>query len=218
MEPTEQVPTPLNPLIEDVAFILNSQANEIGNFVGAMYQTQEQYGNPVPGEPISKENILIEGASRYALIMVCSFEDEFTDRVDFLIGRNVERDRLLKLKRIARPALNGIRHFTGLRDYRSKLLAHNMRVQREDNRNAFRGSFISDLKVPITLPDYKFIAQCVHLCRRVFNKIFPEYERLPTDFIQEHTNGNLPVGYTTAEADARINEIVEQLRTLEGNE
>ncbi|RZK44980.1 MAG: hypothetical protein EOO61_01820 [Hymenobacter sp.] len=205
----------LNPLIEDIAFILNSHTNEIANMVRSMYQTFEEHGHPPKdANALRKEDIMMEGTSRYALILVCSFIDEWDDQIATLIGKGVERDRFLKLKKIAKPALDGIRSFTGLRDYRSKLLAHNSRIGHEGNRNAFRGSFIAELLVPITLPDFKFIANCIYFCQEVFNKEFEEYKRLPGDFIAEHTDRSLPKGMTTAECDARLKVIQENINRL----
>lgn len=208
-------PTPaLNPEIEDIYFILNSHANEIAKMLHAMYETAEQYGVPKPGDPLTKETILVHTASRMMLIMVCSFEDEFHDQSNYLIGSNIERDRLIKIKKIAKPALDGIRSFSGLRDYRSKLLAHNTRIGREGNRNAFRGNFISNLNIPTTLPDLRFVMNCVHHCREVFNAVFPEYKRLPSEFIAEHTEINVPPGMTTEECEARMTVIIKEVITI----
>jgi hypothetical protein len=208
----------LNPEIEDVSFILNSLSNTITNMVQAMYHTFEKHGHPVvTANGPRTEDVMMEGASRYALILVCSFMDEWDGQIDALIGQGMERDRLVKVRRIAKPAIDEIRTFDGLRDYRSKLLAHNPRIGRDGNRNALRGNFVANLRVPVSLPDYRLLANCIHYCKRVFNKEFPEYDRLPSDFIAEHTDRNFPKGITTAYFEQRIDDVGKRIAELGRN-
>ena len=197
--------------IEDAHHLLNTTANEIEHYVMTAVTLVEKIGNPERGAPIRPEDALMQGSLMYSLIRAVAFMDEW-EELGNLVSKGIEKDRLLKLRRVAKPMLSKVRElFPDLREYRT-ILAHNARANKGENTtNAFRGDYLSKLVVPVSLPDYILISNCLKICKELFNKAFPKYNILPSEFIAKNTVLNLRKGLTRAEQDQVVTDLIKQL-------
>ncbi|GAA4368961.1 hypothetical protein GCM10023185_42170 [Hymenobacter saemangeumensis] len=198
--------------IEDVVFILNSTANEVEHYVESakeVFTKNKLAEKSFPRELIPEEK-LIQAAFMFIVIRICSFMDEWDDQIGELIAQGIEPERFRKLKKVTKPVSKEIRKFTGLVEMRN-LLAHNARIQKQGYANAYRGGYIASLKVPITIPDYMLVSDCLKIMKEILNKAFPECVQLPGDFIAANTGRNLPVGITEAEKSAIIADLIKQV-------
>ena len=185
--------------LEDCVFILNSIANRTRNFIKAAVESSDSVPKPEKGKEPLKENTLIFAALSYSLVQASAFLDEWERQFLGLKQKGIEVARVEKVVQIVEPALEAIRSFTGLRDYRNWTLAHNSRIRDLKYKNAYRGSHISALKVPVTLPDYMLVGDCLTFCAEMVRAEFEEYYTKPSDFVEAHTDLNLPVGLTHEE-------------------
>lgn len=200
----------LNKELEDSVFILNVLSNEIEHYTfTAKKVIHEKHENQ--DSTFGNVDILMHGCLLYSIIKVCAFLDEWNDHLSSLIGKGVERDRIIKVKKITKPAISKVNEYSGLRDYRNWLLAHNSRVQREQDENAYRGNYITQLKVPILINDYTLISDCLKICKEILNQEFKEYYKLPSDFIAENTIVVKKEGLKEAEYKIVIAQIIEQV-------
>lgn len=201
--------------IEDVAFILDSQANRLINMVVSAVRTLEQYGKFDKNIPEVKEQTLAKYAFDYALITVCSFLDEWEMQIGHLIKNNIEKDRFIRMKIIAKPAIAGIKQYTGVREYRNTVLAHNPRIGKVKDKNTFRGDYMASLKVPASTHDYVFLMNCVNFCRNIFNRMFPEYVSISENFIRNHTTINRSTGKSEKYINIELEIIQLEIQQLE---
>lgn len=192
------MPTPQEEL-EDCVFILNSIANTAKNFINAAVESADGVPKPEKGKKLSKENTLMFATLIYSLVQVSAFLDEWERQFLGLKQRGIEAARVEKVAQIVEPALEAIRSFTGLRDYRNWALAHNSRIRDMKYKNAYRGNHISALKVPVTLPDYMLVGDCLTFCAEMVRTEFEEYYTKPSDFVEANTDLSLPVGLTHEE-------------------
>ena len=55
------------------------------------------------------------------------------------------------------------------------------------------------------------VANCLKICKELFNKAFPEYNILPSEFIAKNTVINLRKGITRDEQDGIVTDLIKQL-------
>jgi len=77
---------------------------------------------------ITLDKVVISGLLNYNLIVICSFLDEWNNEFN-PIKIPEYSERILKIKTYTKPIFKRINKWTGLKNYRNVVLAHNLRAK-----------------------------------------------------------------------------------------
>jgi hypothetical protein len=132
------------------------------------YLNQIQYQGFYSQIPFSRAIGAI--AENQLIINSCSFIDEFEKE---LIPSRFPKysERIIKFKKIIKPALSRIKKWNGLRDARNHIVAHNLRIK---GISVFESQKIIKYNVPSTDEEYILLADLIFLISENVKEVFPE--------------------------------------------
>lgn len=103
------------------------------------------------------------------IITSCSYMEEW----EYLGSLSVEDSRIIKLRKIVKPAVKRIYQWKDIKDFRNSVLAHNLRIRKHNNINALY-NIASKLNVPRSFYDFQLLVGCIYVTKNVMLKIFPK--------------------------------------------
>jgi|GEM_PF-2446994 len=106
----------------------------------------------------------------YIIILICSFLDEYNQQ--FIPTKcPVLHDRIRQFKTQMKPVLTRINQWSGLKNYRNHILAHNLRLK--DNLSIFDSDGVS-FNVPNSHDEIVLLGELAALITKNIGKEFPE--------------------------------------------
>jgi hypothetical protein len=152
--------------------------------------------------------------SSYSLVTIqtISFLDEFSEfRVP---PTSALYQDILFLRKGLKPAIKALQQWKEMRDFRSNVLAHNLRNQK-DNQNSVFQRGLDSYDAPKNGHDLGVLISCVSIIRQVLEQKFGDRQQQLRNFIQANRKPSIPARYLTqSETSAAIESIVQQVSAL----
>jgi hypothetical protein len=119
-----------------------------------------------------------------ALLMAHNFLDEY-ERY-FKSADAITQKKINAVKRAVKPAIQEVKKWTGLRDFRNHVLAHNYRIKEKGYKSVFLDGELLAYHIPRSLSDLTLLIQCIDFIAKVIARYFQsDYD----NFLQEMTAG-----------------------------
>lgn len=194
--------------LQGTLYTLLHLANQIDLFYKAAVELNAKLKdwNPVISESDPKmtlDKVAIPACTNNIFILAVSFLDEWNEH---FTPNNLPafKDRILKVRRITKPAFKRIGKWTGLKDGRNIVFAHNLRVKGQD-------IFTSGKKHNLVFPMYNTEVSLLHdLIWLVSGELLDEFADIEIDVnrsIQDGINFQSQHIDSNAEVDTIFNEI-----------
>ena len=132
------------------------------------------------------------------LMNSCSFLDEYNKH--FLFKSEPEfKDRILAIKKIAKPAFKKVNEWTDLREYRNQMIAHNFRI----NDDAFSFNMLGQYNAPRTYRDIVLLRRHLMMIQGIIEAEFTSEMTNVNDYIQSFPVQEQQVNYDNIETDIK---------------
>jgi hypothetical protein len=212
MEPT---PAPLTnqERIEDTLYILSATANRNYNLLSNCLRVYDAS----KGEPTEPQMALIRGVWMLGIIQFSAFLDEWNQQFLKLKEAGIEVERVEKVERIAKPALDTIALYPSIKAMRDTVLAHNSRTRITRGSpyvNSFRGGLISTFVTPANMSEFMLLATACLEAAQVAKEEFSEFYIEPDDFVAQYTQPNTVQARDNQECFALHESMLEQIAAL----
>lgn len=143
------------------------------------------------------------------LLDVCSYIDEYNKHFASK-SESQFKDRILSVKRIAKPAFKKINEWSGLKEYRSQMIAHNFRV----NEDIFSFNKLGQYKAPRTYADIAMLRKYLMMVQTIIEAEFQNELPNINPYIKGFTVQSRTTNHETIEDDlqnvvAKINSLCE---------
>jgi len=141
------------------------------------------------------------------LLDVCSYIDEYNKH--FLTKAEPQfKERILSVKKIAKPALKKVNEWTGLKEYRNQMIAHNFRV----NEDAFSFNRLGQYNAPRTYSDIALLRKYLMMVQTIIEAEFQSELPYVNPYIKSFEVQKQKTNYETIEED--ITGVVEEINSL----
>ncbi|WP_133299850.1 hypothetical protein [Larkinella punicea] len=115
--------------------------------------------------------IIIGTGSAHIIIMLCAFLDEYSS--EFVHTKYPQYSkRIDKVRKSLKPVIKRINSWSGLRDYRNQVLAHNLRIK--NGESLFLIGKEHSYKVPTTINELTLISELLSIIYLSIGITFPE--------------------------------------------
>ena len=133
------------------------------------------------------------------LMNTCSFLDEYNKH--FQAKSEPEfHERILSVKKIAKPAYKKMKEWKDLREYRNNMIAHNFRI----NEDVFSFKMSGQYKVPRTYLDLVLFRKYLMMIFGIIEAEFSDHMPKINDFIKSFEVKELQVNYDTVEDELTL--------------
>lgn len=123
---------------------------------------------------VDGNSVIYLGIKSIILILAKSFLDEWNDGLICKTEQN-DKDRLIELKQKALPAINRIRKWNDIDEFRNSILAHNFRKGKKFKyESAFIGSHIDSLNVPDHITELVLLSELIDIATSIICEPFKE--------------------------------------------
>jgi hypothetical protein len=212
-------PIPLTPQerIEDTLLILNITAFRNYHLLSNCIKVYDESSDNITEAQLA----LITGVRLFGIIQFSAFLDEWNRQFLQLKVDGIEADRVEKVERIAKPALDILDLYPSIRDMRNSVLAHNSRTrltQRSPYLNAYRGNLISTFVTPASISEFMLLAATCLEIAQVAREEFAEYYIEPEDFMSQYTIPNVVIPRTNTECYTLHTDMLAQIAALKQSE
>ncbi len=156
------------------------------------------------------DKVVVSGLVNYNLIVVCSFLEEWNNEFN---SSNIPEfaDRINKLKLFTKPILKKISKWSGLKEYRNVVLAHNLRIK--GGSSVFDSSNDIEFKVPNSSTEILLINSLVSILMTYlldeFSDIELELDKSLSDFVR--------INKTLVNSDEDISKTILEVESLKKN-
>lgn len=155
--------------LQSQIFLLVETLNEIGNNHEAL---REMKLNNFFDKRMNLENSSHTLISNYAIIMFCSFMDEYEERFNIHFLKSVDPERILKVKEKNGAGIKRIKKWKDLGDFRNYMAAHNFRIK---GKSFFSNEFEKFIfKIPNTVSEKNLFSGIIFLICLNIKSEFPE--------------------------------------------
>ncbi len=132
------------------------------------------------------------------LMNTCSYLDEYNKH--FLSKAEPEfKDRILTVKKIAKPAFKKVMEWSDLREYRNQMIAHNFRI----NDDAFSFNMLGQYNAPRTYRDIVLLRKHLMMIQGVVEAEFTSEMTNVNDYIKSFPVKEQQINYDNIEADIK---------------
>ena len=121
----------------------------------------------------SSEEILLANAKSLIIIYTLSF---LTEWENFLVpqSENDYKRTVIKYKKIAKPAIDRIKKWTGIKSFRNTVLAHNFRNQNNNDEPVFLSESTDNLVIPDHISELYLLMMCTKTATKIISEPFKE--------------------------------------------
>lgn len=164
---------------------------------------------------INKEtrDIIFLAIFSQTLILTNSFLDEF-DKF-FTSKKPDENRKISKVKKVVKPAVSQIRKWTDLKIFRNNVLAHNLRVNKQNNVSVFLDGRIHNYNIPKDISDLQVLVQCLLMTKSVILENYQsEYQSFSNNI---KSISPLPIEKSKTNRKELLNKIYNQIKELTEN-
>lgn len=147
--------------LDESIFILNILHSEINRKVQALLHPSVYKLDP------SVLNVFNNMTFERCVISIVSYFDEY----DKHFGKQVPEDKKEIVGKIYRRVKKDIKKFSGLKDYRNQVLAHNLRVGGKPIYNLVN---LQEYKIPQQVQEFTFLASSITHLTDAINTLFPK--------------------------------------------
>jgi hypothetical protein len=132
------------------------------------------------------------------LLDVCSYMDEYNKH--FAAKAELQfKERIVELKRIAKPAVKKINKWSGLKEYRNQMIAHNFRV----NEDTFSFNKLGQYNAPRTYADIALLRKYLMMVQTIIEAELQSELPNVNPYIQSFEVQNRTTNYETIEEDLK---------------
>lgn len=187
--------------LDESIFILNILHSEIKRKVQALIHPS------VYNLDVKVLNVFNRMTFESCVISIVSYFDEY----DKHFGKYVPEEKKDMVGKIYRRVKKDIKKFSGLKDFRNQILAHNLRSGGKPIYNMVN---LMEYKLPQQLPEFTFLATSITHLTDAINTIFPQsHSRILREFEQFQRSGNVPLR-PIATYEELERDLIEQLNDI----
>lgn len=179
------------------------------NFIGnEVENTYKAFGNIIGKVDDADEKVLWVASTSYVLIRSVAFLDEY----NCIVSSSDEelKPTIVAIRKAVQPAIDQIRLWKGLTDFRNHVLAHNLR-----DKNLMISVFengLSSYDVPKNGYDLMVFYNCIVMVKKVFQSAFGEKLGRLQNFLDSRLETGVGNKFTSEEAAmAKVLEITNQI-------
>jgi hypothetical protein len=209
--------------IEDTVFILNAIATRVSSCMNAIKHAIEAGLPPMvklEDKPPTPNQVLVTATVTLILIQASAFLDEWNTQFLYLRKCGIEPALVTKVESIVQPALAILHSYDGLKDYRNRFLAHNLRQRVDDlvtkkatYQNAFRNNLVTSSSIPLSIHECFLVCECISVIAEVVSNEFRPFYKTPAQFIRDHNDvTKVRAGLSGEECQRRTANMVESVR------
>lgn len=141
------------------------------------------------------------------LLDVCSYVDEYNKH--FLNKAEAQfKERILSVKKIAKPAFQKVNDWTELKEYRNQMIAHNFRV----NGDTFSFNRLGQYNAPRTYSDIALLRKYLMMVQTIIEAEFQPELPYVNPYIKSFEVQKRKTSYETIEDD--LTAVVEEINSL----
>lgn len=141
------------------------------------------------------------------LMDMCSYIDEYNKHFASKAEQQF-KDRIISLKKIARPAVKKINEWTGLKEYRNQMIAHNFRI----NEDVFSFTKLGQYNSPRTYADIALLRKYFMMVQTIIEAEFQNELPKVNPYIKGFEVQDRMTNYETIEEDLKT--VVEKINSL----
>lgn len=209
--------------IEDTVFILNAIATRMSSCMNAIKHAIEAGLPPMvklEDKPPTPNQVLVTATVTLILIQASAFLDEWNTQFLYLRKCGIEPALVTKVESIVQPALAILHSYDGLKEYRNRFLAHNLRQRVDDPvtkkptyHNAFRNNVVTSSAIPLSIHECFLVCECISVIAEVVSNEFRPFYKTPAQFIRDHNDvTKVRAGLSGEECQRRTTNMVESVR------
>ena len=140
---------------------------------------------------VTLDRVIISGLLNYYLVVICSFLDEWNN--EFTPNNHKEfSGRILQLKKYTKPILKRINQWSGIKDFRNIILAHNLREK--GGESVFNPDSKVDFNKPVSSNDYLLINNLLNALMKYtlteFQDVKLELDKSLGDYVKVNTESD----------------------------
>jgi len=182
-------------------FLANSIEQTVKGFVAIINKIED-----------SDEKALYVASYSLVTIQTISFLDEYS-RLNVDPTAELHQD-ILFIRNALKPAIKALQQWKEMRDFRSHVLAHNLRNQKDNHNSVFQRG-LDSYDAPKNGNDLSVVISCVSIIRQVLERKFGSTQQLLRGYIQINRMPSVPAWYSNhSEATAAIDAIVKQVSSF----
>lgn len=141
----------------------------------------DEYRTCLIKEKNNSKSVMYAIIESQILLTSCSYMDEWE-----LFGKLIkEEPRILKLRKVVKPAIDRINKWSDMKYYRNSIIAHNHRIRKENNSVAIL-NMDREFKCPNSFFDFSLLMGCIYITKNVllrffaieFNQILPKLNNI----------------------------------------
>jgi hypothetical protein len=165
------------------------------------------YSNRKEGEWNEKDKTHFISLFNSILLNICSYIDEYN--LNFLhISEPEFKNRIIDVKRIAKPAFKKIGEWTDLHNYRNHMIAHNFRI----DGNEFSFNNLGQYNAPRTYRDLVMLRKHLVMISTIIEAEFEIEKHSLNSFINSFPVKEQQISYETVEQD--LIDVLNQINSL----
>lgn len=174
-----------------------------------LFQTLIDLGYHLKGDGdwTPKERVHYVTIYNTVLLNICSFLEEY-DNHFLAFAENEFKERILRVKKIAKPAYNKVKEWRELKQYRNNIIAHTLRIDKKD----FSLSKLGDYDSPRTYLDLVIIRKYFMMIYTIILMEFEEELSSINNFVRNFNQKNPPRKHENAAAE--LNNVVKKINVL----
>lgn len=167
--------------LDESIFILNILHSEINRKVQALIHPS------VYNLDIKVLKVFNNMTFESCVILIVSYFDEYDNH----FGKYVPEEKKEIVGKIYKRVKKDVKKFSGLKDFRNQILAHNLRIGGKPIYNLVN---LMEYKIPQQLPEFTFLAASITHLTNAINTLFPKsHNRILGEFEQFQRSGNVPI-------------------------
>jgi len=177
--------------------------------IAFLFQTLMDLGYHVKGDGdwTPKERVHYVTIYNTVLLNICSFVEEYDNH--FLAFAESEfKQRVLSVKKIAKPAYKKVKEWKGLQQYRNNMIAHTLRIDKDE----FSFSKLGDYDSPRTYLELVIIRKYFMMVYTIILMEFDEELSTINNFARNFNQKNPPRKHEDAEVE--LKRVVEEINSL----
>jgi hypothetical protein len=200
--------------IEGSLYILYHIANHIDLYFKAIvwsHSDKDKYNFLISefDNSLTYQGAVTSGLTNNILILSCSFLDEWNEKFTPAEYPYFSA-RILRVKKITKPAIKRMKNWTGLKSYRNIVLAHNLRY---DNNSVFTSNFKPRLVIPYSNAELGLL---VGLISFISTEVYNAFNDIEID-VNKSILSNLNVPLNQIDASKELEIIFEAMRIIKNS-
>ena len=160
-------------------------------------------------------SMIYVGVKNEILINATAFLDEW-ERGLVKMTEDKDRDVLIALQEKAKPAIDRIKRWKDLKEYRNAILAHQFRKNyKQNNEIVFLGDFLPNWDLPDHISEIHLLAELIHKATLVITKPFIDQIEKSSEILYKPRPPRIP---KEVNVQAEMKVIIKEIESIAKNQ